>query len=376
MAYENLKNSIKQVIKQNGNQEITGSILQSALVNIINTIGKGATFAGIATPTTNPGIPDGPVFYIASEPGNYVNFSNLNTIGADNKIHIIYNDINSNNWLEEALDLVEFAPVLKVLSLIGITAVSIGTNIADNEKARLSLAIGSGNTIGNICCLANGNNNKATGLNSHAEGDSCEASGNSSHAEGYLSITSGNSSHAEGDNCKSTAYASHTEGRSCTASGASSHAEGGNCTASGANSHAEGNNCKALGENSHAEGYSSKASGNNAHVEGFSCESNGDGSHAGGSKTIIDSTGIVSFAHGSGIHVKSANTFCVGAYNFYEFAEGIEPRFMIGIGTSDETRLNALVILANGNMFIKGIGGYEGKNILDNMRPLQNIIHI
>lgn len=34
------------------------------------------TFAGIATPTTNPGTPDGPVFYLAGE-GTYVNFSNI-----------------------------------------------------------------------------------------------------------------------------------------------------------------------------------------------------------------------------------------------------------------------------------------------------------
>ena len=76
MAYENLKDAIKQVIKQNGNQEITGSILQNALVNIINTIGEGATFAGIATPETDPGTPDGNVFYLAFKAGDYVNFSN------------------------------------------------------------------------------------------------------------------------------------------------------------------------------------------------------------------------------------------------------------------------------------------------------------
>lgn len=34
MAYENLKNSIKQAIKQNGNQEITGNILQNTLLSI------------------------------------------------------------------------------------------------------------------------------------------------------------------------------------------------------------------------------------------------------------------------------------------------------------------------------------------------------
>ena len=38
MAYENLKSAIKQVIKQNGNQEITGYILQSALLSVVDNI--------------------------------------------------------------------------------------------------------------------------------------------------------------------------------------------------------------------------------------------------------------------------------------------------------------------------------------------------
>ena len=48
MAYENLKSAIKQAIKQNGNQEITGDLLQSTLLSIVDTVGEGATFAGIA----------------------------------------------------------------------------------------------------------------------------------------------------------------------------------------------------------------------------------------------------------------------------------------------------------------------------------------
>ena len=73
--YENLKQSITDVIRTNGNQEITGAVLQSALLTIISTVGANATFAGIATPTTNPGTPDGPVFYLASESGTYTNFN-------------------------------------------------------------------------------------------------------------------------------------------------------------------------------------------------------------------------------------------------------------------------------------------------------------
>lgn len=75
--YEQLKQAVADVVKSNGNQEITGDILQNTLLTIILTVGSSATFAGIATPTTNPGTPDQNVFYIASEDGIYPNFGNV-----------------------------------------------------------------------------------------------------------------------------------------------------------------------------------------------------------------------------------------------------------------------------------------------------------
>jgi hypothetical protein len=75
--YEQLKQAVANVVKSNGNQEITGDILQNTLLTIISTVGSGATFAGIATPTTNPGTPDQNVFYIASDDGIYSNFGNV-----------------------------------------------------------------------------------------------------------------------------------------------------------------------------------------------------------------------------------------------------------------------------------------------------------
>lgn len=75
--YEELKQAVSDVIKTNGNQEITGAILQNALLSIISTVGGNATFAGIATPTTNPGTPDQNIFYIASDNGTYVNFGGV-----------------------------------------------------------------------------------------------------------------------------------------------------------------------------------------------------------------------------------------------------------------------------------------------------------
>lgn len=73
--WDNLKASIASVVRTNNNQEITGANLQNVLNTIVNTVGANATFAGIAVPSTNPGTPDGPVFYIACEPGIYSNFN-------------------------------------------------------------------------------------------------------------------------------------------------------------------------------------------------------------------------------------------------------------------------------------------------------------
>ena len=72
-----LKEAIANIIKTNGNQEITGQVLQNTLNGIINAIGENATFISIASPDTNPGTPDGPVFYLAPYPGTYANFSGI-----------------------------------------------------------------------------------------------------------------------------------------------------------------------------------------------------------------------------------------------------------------------------------------------------------
>ena len=72
-----LKAAIAKSIKNNSNQEITGQVLQNVLNNIVSSVGENSTFAGIATPTTNPGAPDGNVFYLATEAGTYSNFDGI-----------------------------------------------------------------------------------------------------------------------------------------------------------------------------------------------------------------------------------------------------------------------------------------------------------
>ena len=75
--YNNLKTAIQQVIKQNGKQEITGDILRSTLLAMVNSIGKNYQYVGIATPELDPGSPDQNAMYITSQNGVYANFNNL-----------------------------------------------------------------------------------------------------------------------------------------------------------------------------------------------------------------------------------------------------------------------------------------------------------
>lgn len=75
--YENLKKAISDVIKKNGKQLITGEILQSVLLQMVNIIGENATFAGIADTQTQPGTPDQNVFYMAFAAGDYPNFDGI-----------------------------------------------------------------------------------------------------------------------------------------------------------------------------------------------------------------------------------------------------------------------------------------------------------
>lgn len=72
-----LKQAVAAIVKTNGNQEITGALLQQTLNSIINTVGENATFKGVAVPTTVPGTPDGKLFYLAMTPGVYANFGGI-----------------------------------------------------------------------------------------------------------------------------------------------------------------------------------------------------------------------------------------------------------------------------------------------------------
>ena len=147
-----LKAAIADVIKTNGNQEITGAVLQNTLNSIVSAVGENATFAGIATPVTNPGTPDGPVFYIAAQTGIYSNFEGITV---ENEVAIL---LWKTSWKKL---LTNIAP-LSDISLIRAALDNAKLNSTGKNKINLSNKIDgyflnlSGNLVSNSSyCISN-----------------------------------------------------------------------------------------------------------------------------------------------------------------------------------------------------------------------------
>lgn len=124
----------------------------------------------------------------------------------------------------------------------------------------------------------------------------------------------------EGYNNAALKACSHAEGRETVASGTHAHAEGRGTTASGYSSHAEGTRTVASGDHSHADGYETTASGYYSHASGFGTSAVGYGQTA------------------------------VGRYN----VENSSYAVIVGNGTADDARSNALTVSWNGDVTASG----------------------
>ena len=387
MAYDQIKESIKAVIKENGNYEITGNVLQTVLLSMVDTLGPEYQFLGIATKSTVPVVVEGNSFYITTEVGAYTNFKNSgNTAITVNQLGIL-TSTNGTAW--------NFTPIF-----IGVSK-------------------GGGEVFNDY------DNNTAAGNNSHAEGAKTKASGDYSHAEGNTTQALGDCSHAEGQLTNATASNSHAEGNSTVASGDNSHAEGQLNNARGVNSHAEGQETESVGVNSHAEGFQTKANKNNSHAEGRVTVADGDASHAEGDETQASgkwshAEGYMSLSEGIASHAEGQNTTASGDYSHAEgtstrasyinaHAEGQDTTagaanahaegqgtvtsevgghvagkynavvanglFNFGIGSSTDKRKSAMIIDGtNGKVYFVDAGGYDGGTSIANAKSIQDIL--
>lgn len=414
MAYDQIKESIKAVIKENGNYEITGNVLQAVLLSMVDTLGPEYQFLGIATKSTVPVVVEGNSFYITTEVGTYTNFKNSgNTAITVNRLGIL-TSTNGTAW--------NFTPIFIGVSKGGGEVfndydnnTAVGNNShaegaetnakGDNSHAEgkggtatgtNSHAEGSGTNAGGanshaeglltnasgehshaegrqsealgICSHAEGLLAKASGENSHAEGQETEAVGVNSHAEGYKTHANKNNSHAEGRITVADGFASHAEGSETQASGDYSHAEGNSTVARGLNSHAEGAKTNASGVNSHAEGNWGNASGNNSHAEGSGTKAVGSNSHAEGQSTTAGAANA--HAEGQGTVTSEVGGHVAGKYNAV-VANGL---FNFGIGSSNDKRKSAMIITNEGKVYFIDAGGYDGGTSIANAKSIQDIL--
>lgn len=70
--YATLRADIAAAIQPNGNEDITGQVLQDVLLEMVDAL-VGYTLLGVAVPSLNPGTPDEDVAYLAG-PGTYPHF--------------------------------------------------------------------------------------------------------------------------------------------------------------------------------------------------------------------------------------------------------------------------------------------------------------
>jgi hypothetical protein len=317
MAYDQIKESIKAVIKENGNYEITGNVLQTVLLSMVDTLGPEYQFLGIATKSTVPVVVEGNSFYITTEVGTYTNFKNSgNTAITVNKLGIL-TSTNGTAW--------NFTPIF-----IG---VSKGGGEVFNDYAN--------NTAPGVNSHAEGQETEAVGVNSHAEGFQTHANKDNSHAEGRITVADGDASHAEGNETQASGKWSHAEGYKCFSEGIASHAEGQYTTASGDYSHAEGTSTRALYINAHAEGQDTAAGAANAHAEGQGTVTEEVGGHVAGMYNAVVANGLFNF----------------------------------GIGSSNDKRKSAMIIDGtNGKVYFVDAGGYDGGTSIANAKSIQDIL--
>lgn len=373
MAYDQIKESIKAVIKENGNYEITGNVLQAVLLSMVDTLGPEYQFLGIATKSTVPVVVEGNSFYITTEVGTYTNFKNSgNTAITVNKLGIL-TSTNGTAW--------NFTPIFIGVSKGGGEVfndydnnTATGNNshaegAKTNASGDNSHAEGNGGTATGTNSHVEGLETNTEGANSHAEGLLTTASGENSHAEGHQTEAVGNKSHAEGFQTHANKENSHAEGRITVADGVASHAEGGETQASGDYSHAEGQKTVASGSSSHTEGYNTKAKNSNSHAEGNSTVASGLNSHAEGQDTTAGAANA--HAEGQGTVTEEVGGHVAGMYNAV-VANGL---FNFGIGSSNDKRKSAMIIDGtNGKAYFVDAGGYDGGTSIANAKSIQDIL--
>ena len=135
------KSDAAKVSFDNTGTSLSGTNVQDALKETDGKINQlknaGYLYAGIATPTTNPGTPEGPAFYIATQAGSYSNFSNIEVLKGETVIL----KWNNGTWVKSA-----FKPMTDFDSVFDASGKSLtnkldtlGSNISELEDELIDI---------------------------------------------------------------------------------------------------------------------------------------------------------------------------------------------------------------------------------------------
>lgn len=191
----------------------------------------------------------------------------------------------------------------------------------------------------------------ASGRNAKAMGSYSVAMGNNTVAMSEGSTSIGNNVEAKGENAtafgyraSATGYSSVAIGRSTIASNYTAVALGNGAEAEGMYSTALGDFTKAIGETSTAIGDQSRATGNYSTAMGSRTRAVGNYSTATGDRTYSKAYSSFSIGRFNDSIATSSPTNWISA----------DPLFIIGNGSDDDNRNNAMVVYKNGNTNVDG----------------------
>ena len=223
--------------------------------------------------------------------------------------------------------------------------IATGTNCAvfgqgNTTSSKCTLVAGESNNASNSYAVVAGYGNAVSKMAGVAFGRENTVAGQGGFAVGYKNNVTGQYAHAEGRENTASGLGSHVEGYDTSASGQATHAEGQSTSATSQGAHAEGQNTQATGAASHAEGIGSSTYGANV--------ASGTGSHA---------EGVTTTAQNQGEHAEGNSNLSHKASDTYGNAGNTQ--HSVGIGEA-ATKKNAFEIMQNGDMYVYGVGGYQG----------------
>ena len=141
--YNSLKTTIDANITQNGRQEIKGQTLNSVLNEMVNILGTGYQFAGVATTATNPGTPDAKVFYIANGKGTYTNFGGLEVTEDD--VVVLYWD---SSWHKVSTGIASNEKLSELEKKVGVTISYTDAIPSNGEYVNMAFHLEEGEDVG------------------------------------------------------------------------------------------------------------------------------------------------------------------------------------------------------------------------------------